>query len=106
MAFIDHKGRTPFRIAISCRVPVANLATMLQNGAIDPTGGCPLSTLVATATRPDVLWPGQPKPLPALTAATTELARATMVKIVDALAARRKVPGGGPHGADFGVSPQ
>ena len=68
------KGWTPFCIAISCRVPVAGLKTMLQNGTVDPAGAGTRSTLLNTANRPDELWPGQPKPVPAL----TTLARAAM----------------------------
>ena len=70
------KGRTPFRIAKAGRFPAADLRTMLRNGTIDPTGSGPPPALVDTASSTDELWPGQPKPVPAL----IELARAALAK--------------------------
>ena len=76
VAFLDViESWHPIRIAIACRLH-ADLRLLLKTGSIDPVGWCPLSVLMGTATSPDELWPGQPKPCPA----TTCLARAAMAK--------------------------
>ena len=77
MRFIDAiKGWTPFRIAVACRCPAADLRRMLRNGTVDPAGAGQLPALLDTATATDELWPGQPKPVPAL----AELIHAAMAK--------------------------
>ena len=75
LSFLDAiKNWTPFRIAIGCRLPTADLKRMLKNGTIDPSD-CSLAELAAVGGTPaNTLWPGSPGPCDAMTA----LVRAAM----------------------------
>ena len=75
-AFIDAVVRwPPIRIAVACRAPT-DLGAMLRRGLVDTIGHHSRAELIATATSPAELWPGQPAPCPA----TARLAREAMAK--------------------------
>ena len=64
-AFIDAVVRwPPIRIAVACRAPT-DLGAMLRRGLVDTIGHHSRAELIATATSPAELWPGQPAPCPA-----------------------------------------
>ena len=63
VTFIDAiEGWPAIKIAMACRTAPARLRAMLASGKMD-TAGPTLSDLVATATDPVSLWPGQPEVL-------------------------------------------
>ena len=58
--FVDAtEGWRPLKVAMACRTPPTRLCAMLASGRID-TAHSTLPDLVATATDPVLLWPGQP----------------------------------------------